>query len=345
MRNTYYFLVPDAPGPSGGINVIFALVEALQANGFKASILHGSSSRTYRFSGLSVPAAYTRRMFWPLLRRFRARYLVEQIVDLLSSLGGLRGLQAATIGPSDVIVVPEFLMNEAVACFPECRKVLLVQGPFIYLDQLAANPAARVSDYMSYVSTSSACTKVLRTVGVQDVHEIGLGIDTSLFHFQESKLPRIAYMPRRLKVDSARVMELLRRRGMTTGFEIVAIDGLAPRSVANLLRESLIFLSFQRDEGFGLPPAEAMSCGCIVIGYVGQGSADYFDHTTGVVVQDGDLFSYVEAIESVVEEYRRSPGRLDQLRRSASASVLGKYNSQTWRQTCVDAFRIVDQTL
>ena len=47
-------------------------------------------------------------------------------------------------------------------------------------------------------------------------------------------------------------------------------------AVADILRESQVFLSFGHPEGFGLPPAEALACGCLVIGYHGGGGREYF---------------------------------------------------------------------
>ena len=41
--------------------------------------------------------------------------------------------------------------------------------------------------------------------------------------------------------------------------------------VACALQDSLLFLSCGHPEGFGLPLAEAIACGCLVVGYHGLG--------------------------------------------------------------------------
>jgi glycosyltransferase involved in cell wall biosynthesis len=42
------------------------------------------------------------------------------------------------------------------------------------------------------------------------------------------------------------------------------------------LKESLLFLSFVNGEGLGLLAVEAMSCGCVVVGYDGMGGKEFF---------------------------------------------------------------------
>jgi len=46
--------------------------------------------------------------------------------------------------------------------------------------------------------------------------------------------------------------------------------------VADILRSSRVFLSFSQREGFGLPPLEALACGCAVVGYHGFGGRALF---------------------------------------------------------------------
>ena len=45
--------------------------------------------------------------------------------------------------------------------------------------------------------------------------------------------------------------------------------------VANARKEALLFLSCGHPEGFGLPLAEAIACGCMVVGYHGLAGRDF----------------------------------------------------------------------
>ena len=37
-----------------------------------------------------------------------------------------------------------------------------------------------------------------------------------------------------------------------------------------------VFLSLNKAEGFGLPPAEAIACGCRVVGFHGMAAREFF---------------------------------------------------------------------
>ena len=69
--------------------------------------------------------------------------------------------------------------------------------------------------------------------------------------------------------DWNQVRGLLALRDCLAGWDVVEIDGKSEYETAELLRSCAIFLSFSEQEGFGMPPAEAMACGCHVIGFTG----------------------------------------------------------------------------
>jgi glycosyltransferase involved in cell wall biosynthesis len=84
------------------------------------------------------------------------------------------------------------------------------------------------------------------------------------------------------------------------------------------MKESLIFLSFGEPEGFSLPPAEAMSCGCIVIGYHGMGGREYFKPEFCFPVEMGDLLTFAGTVEEVLAINNREPARIIDMGKKAS---------------------------
>lgn len=89
---------------------------------------------------------------------------------------------------------------------------------------------------------------------------------------------RIAWMPRKnkhLALQVRRIFEALTRQAGCRAATWVAIENLPPVGVARVLRAADVFLATGFPEGFGLPPLEAMACGCLVAGFTGMGGWDY----------------------------------------------------------------------
>ena len=66
-------------------------------------------------------------------------------------------------------------------------------------------------------------------------------------------------MPRKLPADAVQVLGILESRGVLAGVDVVKIENMDEARTAAVLRESLIFLSFATEEGWSLPPMEAMA--------------------------------------------------------------------------------------
>lgn len=89
---------------------------------------------------------------------------------------------------------------------------------------------------------------------------------------------RIAWMPRKnkhLALQIRRIFEAFMRQAGHRPPTWLSIEHLSPAGVAESLRGADVFLATGFPEGFGLPPLEAMACGCVVAGFTGMGGWDY----------------------------------------------------------------------
>jgi glycosyltransferase involved in cell wall biosynthesis len=78
-----------------------------------------------------------------------------------------------------------------------------------------------------------------------------------------------------------------------------------------------------------LPPAEAMSAGCVVVGYTGVGGKEYFDAEVGFPIEDGNIKEYVLCVEAVAERCRTGSAEIASMRRKASARIRERYGRQS----------------
>jgi len=55
---------------------------------------------------------------------------------------------------------------------------------------------------------------------------------------------------------------------------------MSQEQVAEVFKESKIFINFTEGEGFGLPALESQLCGCLYVGNAGLGSLEFLDEKT-----------------------------------------------------------------
>ena len=159
------------------------------------------------------------------------------------------------------------------------------------------------------------------------VHRVHNAINSQLFYYGEKKKRQICFMLRKSYSDLVQVITILKNRGMATDFELVPLENMPQQQVAKVMRDSMIFLSFGSQEGFSLPPAEAMACGCIVIGYDGRGGSEYFYPEFSYPIAAGDIIAFVKTIEKVIAEYHSDPESLVNRGLTASNYICTTYNT------------------
>lgn len=106
--------------------------------------------------------------------------------------------------------------------------------------------------------------------------------------------------------------------------------------LADLYSAAACLVYPSRYEGFGLPPLEAMACGCPVVAYRNSSLPEVLDDAA-VLVDDGDAVALGRAAAALVGD----PAQAERLRRSG----LARARTFSWRRTARQTIRVYEQLL
>jgi glycosyltransferase involved in cell wall biosynthesis len=235
---------PDSPG--GGIRVQARHVELLRTAGVDAALW-------FRTPGYRLP--------W-----FDTSATV---------LGGDR----LELTEDDLLVVPELYLLPGVDPAPGVRKVIFNQNHFLTFWSWRDTTGYPGWDPAPDVwSVSHESREVLVRLHPElPVRLIPNPVDTDLFRPAVTRERQIAWMPRRRPLEAAVLERLLRNDSRADGVELAVLAELTERQVAEALGRTSVFIALGISEGFGLPVAEALAAGCLVVGYPAGGGEELFE--------------------------------------------------------------------
>jgi len=313
-RRLLFVCYPDTNHPIGGVKQIYRQVELLAKAGFEAWVLQQEPG-------------------------FRADWFASAapVLDVASYLAS---------GPDDardLIVLPETWLANVPSYLVGIPKVIFNQNAFYTFGLEGRCDDATLElyqhpDIVGVVTVSDDSRALLvRGCGVPAArcHTVLNGLDQALFYIPKIKVRRIVYMGRK-QVDHIRKVALMARtRPALARYPFRELGRLSHGEVAAELREALVFLSGGHPEGFGLPLAEALACGCLVVGYHGLGGRDFaLPHMRTVEV--GDLLGFLEALEAEVLRFEANPAVVYAERHAASAAVLTRYSPEAERARALE---------
>jgi glycosyltransferase involved in cell wall biosynthesis len=301
---TIYFDCPETPEPIGGIKQIYRQVDVLNSRGIPAKVVHATEG-------------------------FRCGWFSHQ-----TSIG-----YAADLAPTakDYLVVPECRPPGEKALsdsFPWLRRVVFNQNCYLTFKDADLREGLNGGYRSVYedpktvavITVSRDSERVLRYLFPHlDIHTVRCGINPDVFRFAERKERVVSFTVRKNKV-LREVLHGLRVRGSLDGYQVCPIDNMPQHEVAEVMHRSLIFLTALNYEGFGLPPAEAMASGCVVVGFDGRGGREYFTSQTGFPVPIGDLGRFIEVVETVLRMADDDMEALHTIRRRASSFITSEYS-------------------
>lgn len=307
-----YFLSPDVRKATGGVKIIYKHVDILNKYGFNASVVHSKNG-------------------------FRARWFENKT--------RVQYIDSVKFKPNDIVVIPEYMAFYFTKIKRMPKWKLKIKQLFsnsrvkYFIGEIAELPVHKVmynqNTYMTFLNypyeknnweMPYLRSDVIRTITVSidntnnlkyifpdhKIERVHLSFDLETFSYTEKKKPQICFMPRKNREDARQVINILQAKGLLDEFELKSIHGKSEQEVAQILKESLIFMSFGSPEGSPLPPCEAMLCGCIVVGYHGWGGREYFKPEFCYPVEVGDILMFAKQMEQVIQLYRQYPEQLQQ---------------------------------
>lgn len=335
-----YFLCPKNKSAHGGIKQIYRQVYFLNKNGFNAVLLKKAPSNDHWFN-LKIPVEYSREVFKELKfakLNYGNDFFNRQLIRYLKT-------KSVAINREDILVFPEIFGPHIGNIYPNNRKVIFNQNcyytfrHFSLFDDVENHIYKNPKLIGTIVASNDAETYLKFVFPEIKIEKIRLGIDKTIFNYSAKKKNQIAFMPRKLEEDVLQVINILKNRNNISDWEFIPIENKTESEVAKIMTESAIFLSFNHKEGFGLPPAEAMACGCIVIGYKGQGGKDYFNENYSYPIDDGDISTFGKTIEEVVTAFSKSENIMKIKAKEASNFILQEFSLENEEMDTLKVWR------
>jgi glycosyltransferase involved in cell wall biosynthesis len=301
------YLSHDIVKPSGGVKVLYHHVHHLVEAGMDAAIMHLKAGLQLDWFPLKVP-----------------------VID---------GSGGPEISPDDWIVFPEDHMVGLEAFRDvKCHKAVFCQNHHYVFDNLPLGKSWRDYGIERVLVCSREIQDFVRYVFGSECAYIPNAINHHCFYpKEEQRRLQIALMPRKGFWNILMVRGMLwHRRPDLRPIPWAPIDAMSEQDVAMTLQQSAIFLSTSFREGFGLPPVEAMACGCVVVGFSGGGGNDYANPNNGFWVDDEDTLALGQKLEQILIEFKDNPQdeKWEAMRREGSKTS-DRYHSNKQRQRLV----------
>lgn len=289
--------------PTGGVQVIYRHVDILNHYGFNAAIVHGEQD-------------------------FRCHWFENQTRILYEGTFNL--------GDRPYVVVPEVYELKYFDQLGDLPRVIFNQNAYYSFDHVGANLDTARSPYLhpnlAAVFTASADGMAYLSHAFphlranQTLFRLHYSIDPQLFYPAGPKKKQLCFLSRKNYPDALQVLQILSHRQAYGNFRVYRIDNTSQSEVARIFRESAIFLSFGGPEGFGLPVAEAMACGCLVVGYHGGGGRELFDPAFSWSIPKGEILSFAQTVEALLADYQTDSAPFEAQAQQAAEFIANTYS-------------------
>ena len=367
LRNIYY-LCPCSAVPCGGVQKIYQHVDILNQNGFNAYVLHPKKGFRYRWRENKTNLAYfepnfrSRRKSASALAMNIVRKLLKKPLSLASLTVTLddfvenrnicfladnnQKVCLPKLNQQDVIVFNDYIVPEFTSIIGKFPSVILNFTCYTTFHGITIKGALDRVSSLPYDQRSLACIvgskdteNYLRFVFSElDYHICPFGVDTEQFIFNNKKERKIAFMPRKCPDHLVQIISILRERNYFPNWTFISLENMPQEQLINEMRSSALFLSTSYLEGFGLPPAEALSSGALVVGYDGEGGKEFFNPPYAHSIPHGNIVAFVNKVEEMMALFENDREQFIRTGKMGSDFIASKYSIAEENRSIVKAW-------
>jgi glycosyltransferase involved in cell wall biosynthesis len=160
-----------------------------------------------------------------------------------------------------------------------------------------------------------------------------------------AKKKQICFVPHKNPDEFVQLINILKQRNALRGWDIVPIENKSREEAAKILCDSHLFINLVYQEGFGLPAAEAMACGCTVIGYHGRGGEELFRPEFCFPVEAGQVIEVARTVEHVLGLFESNPQYLQNRALKAAEFIQMNYSTEIQKKDVLEFWDIIFQNL
>ena len=183
------------------------------------------------------------------------------------------------LGADDLLVVPETPTVPGHDPAPGARTVIFNQNHFYTF--AAGGPGPAFPGWQLppavWAVTAESRDVLAATLPHLPVSLVPNSVDGELFAPRPVDRPRVSWFPKKRPREASLLGELLRHDPRLNGVDLVPMVDTPRSEVVATLGTSTVFVALSHSDSFGLPVAEALASGCLVVGYDGGGGHELFD--------------------------------------------------------------------
>lgn len=288
-----YYFCPNHDVPSWGIGMLYYHISFLNKNGIEAFILHNKKGFKLSWLSLDVPIKY---------------------IEDKQKIAG-----------NDILVVPDFYVEDKLLKQFKCRKILFVQNSFILFERIKPG-VLNTLGYECVFYYMPHLEKIMSTYFNGPVYETPPFIaeyyfkDASLLHNRNKEIliypksdNRDYNVLKNLLDDTFKSSKGFKKwflKAEENAWKIIELKNLTHEEVANKMKTATFFICLNTHEAFNSSVPEAMAAGCINLCYDAFGTADLLiDKSNAFVFNNNHVFPlfqkllhYVNQLDDAVEQ-------------------------------------------